>query len=79
MHQHVAQAIQVDAVRQIAIDPEAGAHAAVDEDQAVAVEIGGKIWRQIADGDEVQIPATIDDATGLDEIAERLATIGYGR
>ena len=35
--------------------------------------------RQIADGDEVQIPATIDDATGLDEIAERLATIGYGR
>ncbi len=33
--------------------------------------------RQIADGDEVKIPATIDDPAILDEIRETLASIGY--
>ncbi len=33
MHQHVAQVFQVDAVRQVAHDPETGAHAAVDENE----------------------------------------------
>lgn len=34
--------------------------------------------RQIADGEEWKMPATIDDPAILDEIAEALATIGYG-
>jgi propionyl-CoA synthetase len=35
--------------------------------------------RQIADGEEFGIPATIDDPAILDEIAEALAGVGYGR
>jgi propionyl-CoA synthetase len=33
--------------------------------------------RQIADGGEVKVPATIDDPAILDEIKATLATIGY--
>lgn len=34
--------------------------------------------RAIADGDDWQAPATIDDPIGLDEIAQHLGAIGYG-
>ena len=41
----------------------------------------GKILRgtmqKIADGEEWQVPATIDDPAILDEIAEGLGTVGY--
>jgi propionyl-CoA synthetase len=33
--------------------------------------------RQLADGVEVKVPATIDDPAILDEIRETLAGIGY--
>ncbi|HJV94017.1 MAG TPA: propionyl-CoA synthetase [Azonexus sp.] len=43
----------------------------------------GKILRstmqKIADGQEFKIPATVDDATVLDEIAETLFSIGYAK
>jgi propionyl-CoA synthetase len=35
--------------------------------------------RKIADDDEYKTPATIEDPAALDEIAEALQTIGYGR
>ncbi len=35
--------------------------------------------RKIADGEDWQMPATIDDPAILDEIAEALARIGYPR
>jgi propionyl-CoA synthetase len=43
----------------------------------------GKILRatmvKIADGEEFRMPATIDDPAILDEIAEAVETLGYGR
>jgi hypothetical protein len=42
----------------------------------------GKILRgtmvKIADGESYKMPATIDDPAILDEIAEAVATLGYG-
>jgi propionyl-CoA synthetase len=35
--------------------------------------------RAIADGEDYRMPATIDDPTILDEIAESLKRVGYGR
>ncbi|MGD8859884.1 MAG: propionyl-CoA synthetase [Myxococcales bacterium] len=36
-----------------------------------------KTIRKIADGDEYRVPATIDDASSLDDISQSLATVGY--
>ena len=33
--------------------------------------------RQIADGDEYRLPATIDDPVSLDDITEALRVLGY--
>ena len=35
------------------------------------------VMRKIADGEEWQMPATIDDPEALDEITEALNSIGY--
>ena len=35
--------------------------------------------RRIADGEEYTTPATIDDPAILDEVAETLHVLGYGR
>ena len=38
-----------------------------------------RAYRQIADGDEWKMPATIDDPAILDEITEALKKMGYAQ
>ena len=44
-----------------------------------SVHPGWLVSQAIADGHEYKMPATIDDASVLPEIAEALATLGYAQ